>query len=920
VTRLRNSITLLALGLVAAPAALYGQSNTTSALAGTIRDHTGAPVAGAIIRVSSPSLIGGERTTYAAANGAYRIPGLPPGKYRIVVEAKGHSPVSGNETLALGLTSTVNWKFPAPNAAVVEVLASETQVDATPLGLTQNFSTDDLANLPVDRQISSIMALTPGVNSNQAWGGSTGENAYLMDGMNIGDPSGGSQWLYANPDWFSEVQVGGIGAPAEYGNFNGAYTNALVKRGGNDFAGSFNFYYADTKWQAKTSNRYPGLDRSILPGKDFDGALNVGGPIIKDKLWFFASAWARQEEDTPIGALAKDKRSYQNYLAKFTWQATKEATLELLLEYDSLPETNRGIDSTEQVVAAHNQVAPDRMFSLAWTQTLSPSVVLTAKSSGYSGNYENRPNNGSAPSLNAEGTLTTTILDNFNNNPWYRNNYRSRIEGVVTLDVFSTNLLTPGDTHAFKFGIEQAQASNEDTKIPTGGAQLYGYEDDVPGMLYPDYFDMGGGYAIKVHANRSCAYAQDNWTVNSFLNLRAGLRYERYTARGYGRSTIWDQKAFAPRLGGSVAFDKEQHDVLKFHWGRYYEGFSSYFIDRSYQEWIPKTYEYAWSAGPSNPFNPFDPTSYPVANPDPANLMSVTNSIAPVSSGAKQPYTDETTLAFEHRFDSGWTASATWVYREQKNILVHKDVADVLTGPNATGAWVTDTWYYQGDDSQPGHDFSWWNTKVDPANVDGNKYIVTSEPSAKRNYVSGSLVVDRKWKDGWSLNASFTRARLYGNIRSADGYDSWGTYEDPNSAVNSNGLLTGYHDYEFKVHGAVQLPWTLKLSGNFTYLSGERFTPYVRTARNNFSVRQYVFIGPRGSAQYPAEHLLDLRLSKDFKFQAQTNLEVFAQVFNVLNAGSTLSYASERINSTSFGVPSSVETGRRLQLGLRCSF
>lgn len=913
----RKSITLLALGLVAAPAALFGQSNTTSALAGVVRDPNGRPLAGATVRVTSSSLIGGERTTVTAENGAYRIPGLPPGKYRIIVEAKGHATITGNETLSLGLTSTVNWKFPSANAAVVEVVATTSQVDATPVGLTQNYNTDDLANLPVDRQMSSIMALTPGVNGKMAWGGDTGENAYLMDGMNIGDPSGGSQWLYPNPDWFSEVQVGGIGAPAEYGNFNGAYTNAIVKRGGNELSGSFNFYFADNKWQAKTSNRFPGLDRNIEPGQNWDGALNVGGPIIKDRLWFFASAWGRQEQQTPIGALASYKRSYQNYLAKFTWQATKDATLEMLLEYDSLPETNKDIDNTVQPIASHNQVAPDRMFNLIWTQTLSPSLVLTAKTSGYSGNYENRPNNGSALSLNAEGSLTTTTLDYFNNNQWYRNNYRARIEGVVTLDAFATSLLTPGDAHAFKIGLEQAQSSNEDTKVPSGGIQLYGYEGDTPGLLTPDVFDMGGGYAIRIHANRSCLYAQDNWTVNSYLSIRAGLRYERYTARGYGRPTIWDQKTFAPRFGGSIAFDKEQHDVLKFHWGRYVEGFSSYFIDRNYQDWIPKTYEYYWSG---NDFNPFNPSTYPSAVPDPANLSSVNNQIAPVGSGAKQPYTDETTLAFEHKFGSAWSANVSWVFREQKNILVHKDLADVLTGPNATGAWETATWYYQGDDTLPGHDFQWWNTTVDPANPDGTKYVITSEPAAKRNYTAASLVIDRKWQDDWSFNFSFTRSRLYGNIRSADGYDSWGTFEDPNYAVNANGLLTGYNDYECKMHGAVKLPWTLKLSANYTYLSGERFTPYARTPRNNFYLREYVFTEIRGAEKYPSEHLFDLRLSKTVAFSPKVNMEVFGQVFNVLNTGTTLSYSSERINSSSYAVPGSVELGRRLQLGLRLAF
>ncbi|HEX7554429.1 MAG TPA: carboxypeptidase-like regulatory domain-containing protein, partial [Geothrix sp.] len=272
----------LVLALVACPAALLAQSSTTAALTGVVKNPKGAPLAGAMVRVSSPSLIGGERAVRTAENGTYRVPMLAPGRYRIVVEAPGLTTLVSNETLELGKTSTLNWKFAAAASVTVEVIAAASE-DVATTSLTQNYSTEDLATLPVDRSMSGIMNLTPGVNGKAAWGGDTGENAWLMDGMNIGDVSGNSQWLYANPDWFSEVQVGGIGAAAEYGNFNGGYTNALVKRGGNELAGSFNIYYADAAWQAKTSNRYPGLNRDLQPGKTYDAAINVGGPIIKDK-------------------------------------------------------------------------------------------------------------------------------------------------------------------------------------------------------------------------------------------------------------------------------------------------------------------------------------------------------------------------------------------------------------------------------------------------------------------------------------------------------------------------------------------------------------------------------------------------------------------------------------------------------------
>jgi hypothetical protein len=910
---------MLALGLVGGPCVLIAQSNTTAALTGAVRDSAGRPLTGAVVRVSSPSLIGGERTTATVENGAYRMPGLPPGRYRIVVEAKGHTPLTGAETLELGRTSTVNWKFPAnTSSAVVEVVATAAELDATPVGLTQNYDTTALATLPVDRSMEGIMNLTPGVNGKQAWGGGSKENAWLMDGMNIGDPSGNSQWLYANPDWFSEVQVGGIGAPAEYGNFNGGYTNALVKRGGNEFEGAFNIYYADSKWEAKTSNRYPGLVRDLGAAKNYDVALNVGGPIIKDKLWFFASAWKRQEESTPIGALATTKRNYSNFLAKFTWQATPSATLEALMEYDGLPVDHKGLDSTTMPEASAKQIAPDRLFSLNWTQTLSSNLVFTAKVSGYSGNYEQRPYNGDLQGLDTEDTLSTNGVEFFSNATWYQNDYRNRLEGVATLDYFKTDLIFPGDSHAFRFGIEQAQASDEETRRPTGGFILYGYEGDTPGTVVPDYFATGGGWMIKERTNRSALYLQDTWTINDRLSLRPGVRMERFQAAGYGKSTIWDRKVVAPRIGGSVALTSDLANVLKFHWGKYYAAFSTYFVDRAYSEWAPAEKDYVWN-GPES-FNPLDRSTWgAMPNPATAELIAEYPSISPLDPNAKQPYTEETTVAFEHKFSGPWSLTASWVFREQKDILVRKDISSVTSGPNATGTWEQGSfWDYRNDpEGNTSRPFTYWLSGVNP---DTQKWLIATAPDAKRNYVAGSIVLERKWMEDWSLNASFTRARRYGNMSRSDGYDSWGPYENPNYLVNANGLLPGYNDYEAKIHSVIALPWTMKFAVSFTYLSGERYTPYVQSSKNDYGKRAYVFIETRGAEKYPSEHLLDTRISKDVKFSKKQNLELFAQVFNTLNSGTTLTFKSERANSSNYGVPGTVEQGRRLQLGVRYTF
>lgn len=335
-----RSFGTLALILAASPALLQAQGATTSALSGLVRDPSGRPVAGALVRISSPAMIGGEKVARTSENGSYRFPVLPPGRYRIQVEASGFTALTGSEVLELGRTSSVNWKFQAAAAATVEVVAQATDVDGVATGVTQNYRVEAISQLPTaSRSLNDILNLTPGVNAGTAWGGTNrGANAYLMDGINVGDPSGGSQWIYTNLDWFDEVQVGGLGAPAEYGGFTGGYINTVVKRGGNEFSGVVSSYYDTSSWQARSSNQdwpWTAEDKNVPATRNWDASLNVGGPILKDRLWFFVSAERENNETTNIGADLPRQVKSSRFLGKLTWQALPTATLEGLLEYDT---------------------------------------------------------------------------------------------------------------------------------------------------------------------------------------------------------------------------------------------------------------------------------------------------------------------------------------------------------------------------------------------------------------------------------------------------------------------------------------------------------------------------------------------------------------------------------------------------------
>ncbi len=917
-------LTCASLTLIAGAPALLGQSTTTSALVGEVCNAKGKPVAGATLELRSDALIGGARKVATAENGTYRAPVLPPGEYRVVIQASGYSPATRRVRLALGATVPMNVVLEDLASATVEVVASSVRtVGAAPEGTSPSFTSEQLESLPMKRDLTSVMNLTPGVNANPgalgptAWGGDrSNSNAYMIDGINVGDPVTGNQYVYVNPDWFQEIQVGGLGAPAEFGGFNGAYVNSLIKSGGNSLEGRLSAYLSPDSWRSRPKLMDPRLVDTSLPTKDWESSINIGGPILKDRLWYFVSAQRVYNSQAPIGALEPRVFNNPKLLGKIKWQVAANTTLDTFLGYDGVFREHRGITSSMEPVASIKQAGADRSFGATLTHLLGASAVFTLRGTGYHGRYQLREYQPGIPAISfSSGSYRGLTL--FRNATASDSYLSTRGTLSAVLDVFANALLSSSDSHAFRIGLEREQAVGEQLSVKPGGLVYTATYNAATGRPRTNYVLKGGDLNLKGVLDRTVVYVQDVWTVGRW-RLEPGFRFEKFEGRGYGTGPIWSTNTLAPRLGGTYDLKGDQKHLLKLHWGRYYDGLALAYFDRAVPGAYSVSSQYYWGTGAT-----FAPTDFDITNPEavpysptPYRTATDTNN-SKLDPGVKHPYTEESLLAFESQLSPAWTAAFTWVHRTSKDLLGRFD-------RNLTGAWTDRVYDPVADTTIP---------VFDPTNT-VQDYVIANNPLFHRTYRLLSASLDRRFKDNWSFNASYTRAIRSGNTNRSNGYDDASV--NPNYQVNFDGKLPGFHDNEIKARGVLRLPWNMDLSASFTYLSGEHFTRVVKAATTPIGrIAPGIFAEPLGSGSFPSRRLLDLHLSQRVGLSKQVQAELFADVFNLLNTGTPTAWTSTTSNNISarnatdsgakviysqYLKPSTQEDARYVRLGFRLKF
>ena len=749
---------------------LLAQGTQTSSLRGLVVDEQGRPLPEARVRVASERLQG-IRTVTTDAKGQFMVRLLPPGSYTLEVAFEGYQTVKVHQRLGLDQADILHITLPGISTATVTTRDVPPEVDLSEVQHAGNRRmTEDIKPLPAEQNLDDVLQTfnagieDTGLNAPHVRGAMSTGNVYLVDGQNIQDGFQQASGISLIEDGIQEVEVITGAIPAEYGQVEGGVVNAVTPSGGNDFHGYLRFELGDAAWNALQ----PMQDKaSILDHVDAQRSFTLGGPIVKDKLWFFLAAFDHdrsgpasitsnaQQGPGGVGAgQAYTALGHENrFQGKLTWAINPDNTLIANIDHSVLNEHNQDPTGQAGEVAA---LVPVRntygFYNLDWRSLFSAAATLEVR---LGRKFQDL-------TQGADATRGTPFL-NTTDGLVYGNGLFDSADGGQHYDTRTGNaklsvLWDAAGTHVAQAGLDwredlhRARANGSPTGMVAQVQNLDLNTGTAQGAQLDTYETFGGESSTTTFG----FWIDDKWSVTDRLFLQLGARADRYAGKREDGSTIASATSYSPRLG--LKYDLTGHGdwLLNASYDRYTGRVLQSYLDQATHQGNPTviSYQYTGPAG-AQPFSVLsNPANY---GPGLAGYSDPALNVQ-VDPGLKPPSVDEwqlgLTRTFRGSFGDGFVR-ATLVKR------TWHDLIDYRIGN-------------QGTVRDPG----------------GNALYVkrwTNEPDARRDY--RDLEVEGAWHKGpWAFSGHITWARLEGN------------YEG--EAVGQPGIGEGIHAWDVQ-DGAV---------------------------------------------------------------------------------------------------------------------
>ena len=915
-------VPLSLLVMVAFGGLIFGQTQTGT-ITGRVTDETGAVLPGVTVTITSAALITGTNVTTTTEYGVYKFIALPPGSYDVKFELEGFRPIE-NKEIKISAYFVAKVDVVMSIAVLEEVLTVTGEapaVDTTSNVSSTSFDKNLLEHIPSGRDLWVVAEQVPGVvmdryniggteSAQQSSGfvhGSQSQQDYSINGLSLNWPGGpgSATSFYFDHDSFEEVQIQTSAAPAEIG-VGGLYMNMITKSGGNEFHGAATFLYEPGKLQGNNVTdelRDQGIETANPIELIADFNANMGGPIIKNKMWFFTS-YRRYIINTqmlgltrPDGSPEVDINHQTNVLGKVTTQLNPNNKLmaQYYFNYQNRFYRRAGASFVEEK-ASTRQIEPCHIIQGQWTSIFFKDLFLDVRY-GYkhlifpmSYQPEVGPNDYCRVD-DVRSTMTGAASYDMKNTA-------TRHQFNAALSYFADYLL--GGSHDFKFGFEYTNCLNG-YDYKSNGDMVMHLEDGVPAYIVAWNTPVKQGSKYQTFA----FYVQDSYTIGNRLTFNMGVRFEAfegwnpaqsspggtfYSARSFSEvRNIPNFKNVVPRLGFSYDLFGDGRTALKGSFSRYTQLEGARFPENLNPNALGGDVR-LWTDLNGDLFADLNELSAPVSFFGGVGVRLDPNLTRPLS--------DEASIGVEHQVGEDLALSATYYYRKNSNWMGRNNILASYTPVDIVAEGETITVHNQT-----------------PETIGLIDRVITNIPEFYEKYHGFELTAKKKFSNRWQLIAGYTRGQSKGYYVES----RWGFSDssDPNNRIN---IKDAYHPSDrtniFKLIGTYFFPRDFTVSANYRYYTGDPLTRRYRVTGMNqgsFSVA----LEPRGTYRYPNVSILDIRASKIFHF-SNFNLEAMFNLFNVFNASTTVSQITTV--GPYYGTPSRILSPIIAGFGVRLTF
>jgi len=711
--RIILSVTLLLVLGIASTG--FAQGNQAGIIRGTVKDQQGLPVPNVKVTVTSAALQG-PRSTTSNGQGAFVLRPLPAGDYHLVFELTGFATVNLDANLPLGLTLVQDVTLNAGAVAEqVEVVTQTPPPISNPV-VGMNFRHDDIAVLPTPRTIQGIAQLSPAVNEASPNAGQlvingsfAFDSVFMINGVDINDN------LFATPqnlfieDAIDETQVLTSGISAEFGRFSGGVVNAITKSGGNTFSGSGRINFTNPAWTTGTpfevTKNTAHLDQN---GRSYEGTF--GGPILKDKVWFFVSGRHAETPgqvtlaETGIGLTSIDTNNRGEI--KGTVTPLNGHTLQVGFLNDPRTRTNNsGLQGF--IIDPHSEVDrsnPNHYTYVNYRGALQNNILVEAQYSQRHFKFEG--DGGTSKNIQDSPFLSVTQCACLYNAPYFdatdpeeRNN--RQLTGSLT------NYWNLHGRHETKSGYEwfRSQRTGGNSQSSTSYVFNSDYLTDANGLPVLD----ASGYAIPVfeanlssidffpaarggvmNIDNNSLYVQDHWTINGRWSADLGARYEHVKVLSTpGDIQSINSNRIVPRFAAAWDVKGNGNQVVHLTYGQYSGRYNEAQIGANSPVGNPPDINFVYT-GPSGQGRNFAPgfnlANYPVNT---AFVFSAPLANTFMASGLKTPLTHEFTASIGQNIKNGkGFGEVAYIHRVTHNLI--EDFQDTTTGVSHVFVSITD--------------------------------------------------------------------------------------------------------------------------------------------------------------------------------------------------------------------------------------